>query len=269
MSSTNGLTNTIELTTMPTVSSGISEKPLWLCESTGLPVSPSACLNCSNHNLLPCDYTPSILSLLQSSLLTSDESVPGGLTIRVSSLTGCKRKSWYQLNQPEEPLEKPSQHWARLRGNVFHNALETSSAFETESRYNWVVYPDGKAVTISGRVDEYSEDSSTLTDYKTTKNAPKTAQPSHVRQFWLYTWLLRMNGKEVKKIRVSYIDMAKVRTHDIDPPNDQDMIDIFHSVESAAGDITSPDIPPAIPSEKWECSYCPFTQCEKNIRKQS
>jgi len=109
---------------------------IWLCETTGQPIPLHDCLECAEHRQVPvCPFPPTVLKALANSLRGDDGLLEalalakraGVALLRVTSLLGCTRQAWYALQGPG-PLEKPSEHWARLRGTIFHAAAAKSRA---------------------------------------------------------------------------------------------------------------------------------------------
>ena len=125
------------------VSAGVKPSPakpdvLWLCQVTGLPVALGECLECARHRARrECQFDGTVLRALANSL-TADETLlelrkvaaAANITLlRVTSLLGCTCQAWYDLTMGR-PLERPSDHWARLRGVIIHAAMESVAAAE-------------------------------------------------------------------------------------------------------------------------------------------
>ena len=103
-------------------------QPVWLCEVTRAPVSYGACITCARNRQQPsCPFPPTLLTALHAANQPDDvvEAIrhTGYPVLRVSSLLGCKHKSWLGRNHGY-PLETPSEHWARLRGTLIHKAID-------------------------------------------------------------------------------------------------------------------------------------------------
>ena len=114
----------------------------WLCEVTAQPVPLHDCLECAEHRLLPaCSFPPTVLKALANSMRADDGLLEaqalaqraGVALLRVTGLLGCTRQAWYGLHAAP-PLEKPSEHWSRLRGTIFHAALESLEQARQETR---------------------------------------------------------------------------------------------------------------------------------------
>ena len=150
---------------------------LWLCEITGGPIPLHDCLECAEHRQAPaCPFPPTMLKALANSMQGDDTLVEAKALaraqnvalLRVTSLLGCTRQAWYgQRGRP--PLEKPSEHWARLRGTIFHAALESLAGEEAlaETRLIASLEELGARAWIAGKVDHYDPALRLLTDYKT------------------------------------------------------------------------------------------------------
>lgn len=240
--------------------------PLWLCEVTHEPVTVAACLACARERRQPtCPFNPALLRALAAA--NEPDAALSGLhqtgypVLRVSSLTGCVRKSWYSL-RAERRLETPSDHWARLRGTIFHAALEQMGDGHVERRLTAFLYDTAVAAFISGRIDGYDPETASLTDYKTARRLPSSLRPSHLRQVQLYAWLLWKNGYGVSRsLRIVYISMAAVRSFEAATPTESDLVRLEEGLLSRIRAILHDEPPPATPQEKWECRYCAFAQC--------
>ncbi len=251
-------------TSLPAV---VASPPLWLCEVTGEPVALHDCLTCSRERRRPeCQFNPAILRALANAQEPDEVlEVLGQLgfpIIRVSSLVGCQRKAWYERSSGR-PLEKPSEHWARLRGTIFHEALARLGEGLVERRLVNVVRDGTLEAVVSGRVDGYDPATGILHDYKTSNGVSGFASlplEHHRRQLWMYAWLLAQNGfPPPVAIRVIYITMKEVVSADCPLP--ADMAKVEEMVLSRVRAVLDPDAPPARPDESWECRYCPFSQC--------
>ena len=106
---------------------------IWLCEITGRAIPLHDCLECAEHRqVLTCPFPPTVLKALANSMRGDDGLLEaqalaqraGVALLRVTSLLGCTRQAWYYLHG-RPLLEKPSEHWSRLRGTIFHAALES------------------------------------------------------------------------------------------------------------------------------------------------
>ena len=241
-------------------------QPLWLCEITDQPVTVPACLACARERReAACPFNPAILRALAAA--NEPDAALCGLhqtgypVLRVSSLTGCVRKSWYSL-RAERRLEKPSDHWARLRGTIFHAALEQMGDGHVERRLTAFLYDTSVAAFVSGRIDGYDPQTARLTDYKTARRLPGTVRPQHLRQAHLYAWLLWKNQIGIPHtIRILYISMSAIRSFDAVTPTESDLVRLEESLLTRVRAILHDDPPPATPEEGWECKYCAFTQC--------
>lgn len=259
----------------------MSQQPQWLCQMTGEPVTAKDCLRCAEQGNRPgCPFTPAILRALAKAnepdpVLENLQRI-GYPVIRVSSLVGCPRKAWYERTVGR-PLERPMEHWARLRGSIFHSAFEDMGNGLVEKRFTTFLYDP--PVFVSGRVDGYDPETGTLYDYKTVNAKArwdrtlkkyvtftlKEPRSHHTAQLRLYAWLLWKNGYDIpSRMRLVYITMAHVTSFDLVPPTMEEMQDIESEVTEKARIIVADDAPPAEPDEDWECRYCPFTQCPKH-----
>lgn len=255
-------------------------QPIWLCEVTHDPVAYPACLDCARRRLQPgCPFPPHLLAALQDAN-QPDEVVEGirhtGYPVlRVSSLLGCKYKSWLG-RQAGYPLETPTAHWARLRGKLIHHALAElggDAGSMTERRLTTFVQSEGLAAFVTGRIDAYDMVHRTLFDFKTVNlgkaglTGLSLAQPRHVKQLKLYAWLLARNGyPPPQHFRLVYMTMAELHTVEVKAPTAEELAEVERWVFSILQDVLADQPPPPTPVESWECRYCPFTQCSSNRR---
>jgi CRISPR/Cas system-associated exonuclease Cas4 (RecB family) len=194
----------------------------------------------------------------------------GVTVLRVSSLTGCTRQAWYRIKQ-HTPLEKPSRHWARLRGTIFHRALEDMAGKEvvTERRFVVSLQPFGADVWIAGQVDNYDPTTGTLTDLKTINTFGRSLhkmdlpQEHHKVQLWIYGWLLAQSGWSYPEAaQIIYVDMGRVRKTEVPLPTPDGQALIERRLVEKARAITEADDagPQGDPRAEWMCRYCLFKQ---------
>lgn len=258
---------------------GQGATPLWLCELSGDPVAPQACFSCARQRLRDeCDFTPAILRALHASMQADPAlqavyalATQAGVTVlRVSSLTGCTRQAWYRLTQ-HTPLEKPSRHWARLRGSIFHRALENMAGKDIVAERRFVVslQPFAAPVWIAGQVDHYDPETGMLTDLKTINangrrlHAMDLPQEHHKVQLWIYSWLLEHSGWGYpRQAQIVYVDMGTVRKTDVPLPTGEGRAMIEQRLVEKARAIAEADDggPPGDPRAAWMCRYCLFKQ---------
>ncbi len=268
--------------TPPALRQSSAPAPLWLCDVTKEPVAPDACLACSrNGRPHACSFTPPVLAALRNSM-RSDSALraiyalarqQGKTVLRVSSLTGCTRQAWYRLTQGT-PLETPSRHWARLRGTIFHKALE-SMAGETvlaEQRFVVDLAPWDVQAVIAGMVDHYDPATGILTDLKTMNTWKKLASypdlphKHHVAQVWIYGWLLEKAGLGYpRRMAITYMTMGDIRTVPVDLPTPEGRQFVEARIVAKARAIVEADAalgPKGDPQADWQCRYCLYkTAC--------
>jgi len=253
--------------------------PFWLCEVTGDPVTPEPCLTCARQRQqAECDFTPAILRALHASMQADPAlqavyalAKQAGVTVlRVSSLTGCTRQAWYRITQ-HTPLEKPSRHWARLRGSIFHKALENMAGKDIVAERRFVVslQPFGVDVWIAGQVDNYDPATGVLTDLKTINTNGRRLhkmdlpQEHHKVQLWIYAWLLEQSGWAYPRAaQIIYVDMGKVRKTGVPLPTPDTRTMIEQRLVEKAKAIAKADVagPKGDPRAAWMCRYCMFKQ---------
>lgn len=251
-----------------------TDEPAWLCEVNEAPISVRDCLTCARDRNEPtCPFNVAILKALAAA--NEPDAAILGLrqvgypVLRVSSLTGCVRKAWYSLRSTRK-LETPSAHWARLRGTVFHAALENMGDGHVERRLTAFLYDSEIAAFITGRIDGYDPERQEITDYKTSRRLPQSVRPAHRRQIHLYAWLLARNGYGIpQSLRIIYISMAKIRSFDLPAPDEGELESLEQELLATVGQILDDEPPAAVPKAKWECKYCPFTHCPAHAEQQS
>lgn len=247
----------------------------WLCEVTGQPTPLATCLECARHRQQPaCPFPPTILRALARSLAGEAELVElralaaeaGVALLRVTSLLGCTRQAWYALHGPA-PLETPGRHWARLRGTIFHAALESLAGEDAVAEVRLVARLEDAGVRawVSGKIDHYDPLTRTALDYKTINSFGKALtslnlpKPQHRRQLWLYAWLLAENGYPPPLAgRVTYMDMHTVLSVDVAMPNADGLARTREYAVGKARAITEcgSSGPPGDAVEDWLCRYC-------------
>ena len=264
-----------------------AEAPLWLCDVTKEPVAPTACFACSrNGRPNSCSFTPPILEALRSSM-QSDPSLraiyswaeqQGKTIIRVSSLTGCTRKTWYRLTQGT-PLETPSRHWARLRGTIFHKALESMAekSVLAEQRFIVDLKDYGVNAAIAGMVDHYDPDTGVLTDlktmnaYKKLDKYPDLPHKHHIAQVWIYGWLLEKAGVGYpRRMEITYMTMGDIKTVPVPLPTPEGRQAVEKRIVTKAKAIVEADPvqgPKGDAQADWECRYCLFKAACPDRRK--
>jgi CRISPR/Cas system-associated exonuclease Cas4 (RecB family) len=246
---------------------------------SGQAIAPETCFACSRQRAQPaCDFTPAILRALYSSMqadpallaVRSLAEQAGVTLLRVSSLTGCTRQAWYRIKQ-RPPLEKPARHWARLRGTIFHRALQSMAGKDIVAERRFVVslQPHGVDAWIAGQVDHFDPDTGILTDLKTINTygrrlAKLDLPKEHQRaQLWIYAWLLEQSGRPYPSHgQLVYIDMGAVRTVDVPMPAPEQKTQVAQRLLEKARHIVEADEngPPGDPREAWVCRYCAHKQ---------
>ncbi len=256
--------------------------PLWLCDVTKQPVATDDCLACSrNGRPNSCSFTPPILEALRASMksdpalkaIHSLAAQQGVTVLRVSSLTGCTRQAWYRLTQGT-PLETPSRHWARLRGVIFHKALESMAEKSVLAEQRFVVdlRAFGVDAWIAGMVDHYDPATGVLTDLKTMNawkrlsSYPDLPREHHIAQVWIYGWLLEKAGLGYPRaMAITYMTMGDIRTVPVPLPTPEGRQFVEARIVAKARAIVEADPtlgPKGDPREAWQCRYCLYkTAC--------
>ena len=195
----------------------------------------------------------------------------GATVLRVSSLTGCTRQAWYRITQ-HTPLEKPGRHWARLRGTIFHRALENMAGKDIVAERRFVVslQPFGADVWIAGQVDNYDpangrahrpEDDQHASDAVCTRwTCPRNITRSSSGST---AWLLAQSGWPYPDAaQIIYVDMGKVRKTDVPLPTPDGQVMIERRLVEKAKAIAEADDagPQGDPRAEWMCRYCLFKQ---------
>ena len=256
--------------------------PLWLCDISQQPVIADDCLACArNGRPNACSFTPPVLEALRSSM-QSDAALnaiyslaqqQGVTVLRVSSLTGCTRQAWYRLSQGT-PLETPSRHWARLRGSIFHRALQSMAhkSVLAEQRFVVDLRAFGVAAWIAGMVDHYDPASGILSDLKTMNawkrlaSYPDLPREHHTAQVWIYGWLLEKAGMGYpRRMEITYMTMGDIRTVAVPLPAPEGRQFVEARLVAKVKTIVEADAtlgPSGDAREDWQCRYCLFkTAC--------
>jgi CRISPR/Cas system-associated exonuclease Cas4 (RecB family) len=259
---------------------------LWLCQVTGVPVALTECLECARHRMRrECQFDGTVLRALANSLALDETllelrklaEAAGVMLFRATSLLGCARQAWYEL-QCGRPLEKPSDHWARLRGVIIHAAMESVAGGDgvlSEIRLHVSLEQLGVKAWVSGRVDHYDALTRRLVDFKTINGYGKKMasmdlpKRQHVAQLWIYAWLLEQNGYAAPvEGRVIYIDMATVFATDVTMPSDHGQTREYVVAKARAISEAGPDGPAGDARAEWECRFCAFAErCAHRIVK--
>ena len=271
------MTNTSTAATPPGAATPLgTADAFWLCEVTNDPVQTDACFACARQRLQTgCHFTPAVLRALRTSMQPDPAlqavyalARQAGVTVlRVSSLTGCTRQAWYKTVQAT-PLEKPSRHWARLRGSIFHEALQAMAGKDAIAERRFVVslQAHGLAAWIAGQVDHYDPQTGVIVDYKTINaNGRKLhrmedlPQEHHRAQVWIYAWLLEQSGWPYPQAaRIVYMDMGDVRLTEVPMPSAEGRQLVAQRIIAKAKTIVEAgDLgPKGDPRMAWECRYC-------------
>ena len=265
----------------------LSPAPLWLCDVTKDPVAPDVCLACArNGRPNSCSFTPPVLEALRASMksdaalraiyaLAKQQDVT---VLRVSSLTGCTRQAWYRLTQGT-PLETPSRHWARLRGTIFHKALESMAEKSVLAEQRFVVdlRAFGVDAWIAGMVDHYDPATGVLTDLKTMNawkrlaSYPDLPREHHIAQVWIYGWLLEKAGLGYpRRMEITYMTMGDIRTVPAPLPTPEGRQFVEARIVAKAKAIVEADPtlgPKGDAHKEWRCRYCLYkTGCPDRIK---
>lgn len=113
----------------------------------------------------------------------------------------------YVMSQVPEYLEKMgiTDSWQMMNDiDLMFNAWkeEFGSKHKPDSMEQWLEFEPNDRIIISGTYDALFGD--TVTDWKT-GSKKKSNIDSYKNQLYLYTWLLRKQGKEVNNIQVCFI----------------------------------------------------------------
>jgi hypothetical protein len=141
----------------------------FLCEITGAPVIPEACLACARSGAPGCSMTAPVMA----GILANQR--PDSFGPTVSVLLGCARKARLKRSHPY--WLKPSELWWAYRGQLMHNVAAAYTKADgqalAEQRFSIPVNVSGELVEISGQPDLVLLDRRHLVDYKTTKRMPQ------------------------------------------------------------------------------------------------
>ena len=139
----------------------------FVCEVTGEPVSPDACLDCALSGAPGCDYgSPAIIAGIAMNMRApgfsaraAKENAPDGMEVdfgfSATELLGCARK--FHLGQMYPWWDKPSKLYWAFRGQIMHARAEEYAALDpfatVEERLFFYIKVDGNTVAISGAPD--------------------------------------------------------------------------------------------------------------------
>lgn len=248
----------------------------WLCEVTGRPIPLHDCLECAEHRRVPvCPFPATVLKALANSMKSDDGLLEaqaltrraGVALLRVTGLLGCVRQAWYAQRHPA-PLQRPSEHWARLRGTIFHAALESLAGEPALAEQRLIASLEelGARAWIAGKIDHYDPTLRLATDYKTINTfgrrmaALDLPRQHHVAQLWIYGWLLEKSGHPYPEAgRIVYMDMGAVRTVDVPMPDAELQAAVEARLVEKARGITEagPDGRPATPRRPGSAPTAP------------
>lgn len=175
----------------------------------------------------------------------------------VSSIGGCRRKVWFNLNdypKTNETLRLPA-----MMGTAIHKLIEDAiTAEDWDNNYQLereVVYNG-----LMGHVDLYIPSVGAVVDWKTTKKAGLDYFPK-LNQRWqvqLYGYLLSKNGEDVKTVTLVAIprdgDERQIKIH-TEEYNEAIALEALAWLEEVRNskDVPAPENFPAF------CSlYCPY-----------
>jgi hypothetical protein len=141
----------------------------FICEVTGEPTPPQACLACARSGALPgCPMTAPVVKGILANMRPDD------FGVTITTLLGCPRK--FQLKQEWDYNLRPSEMWWAYRGQLMHDvsaryAQDDPNAV-VEQRYSVMVEaPEGLNI-ISGQPDLVYLDRRHILDFKTIKAVP-------------------------------------------------------------------------------------------------
>lgn len=141
----------------------------FICEVSGEPTPPQACLACARSGALPgCPMTAPVVKGILANMRPDD------FGVTITTLLGCPRK--FQLKQEWDYNLRPSEMWWAYRGQLMHDvsaryAQDDPNAV-VEQRYSVMVEaPEGLNI-ISGQPDLVYLDRRHILDFKTIKAVP-------------------------------------------------------------------------------------------------
>jgi hypothetical protein len=156
-----------------------------LCELTREPVTWKDCLGCARAKHL-CHFTPELLCAL-----APDPEDRRDAGISITMLTGCLRKSYFELTRDYH--QRPTCLYPASRGTAFHAWLEgyplPDRVYETRFARD-IVLPDGRVVRLSGKMDVLDPIERLIIDYKSKREDRVPVCPADVDR--AYIW--QLNG---------------------------------------------------------------------------
>jgi CRISPR/Cas system-associated exonuclease Cas4 (RecB family) len=175
-----------------------------------------------------------------------------------SSIGGCRRKVWYQLNnQPQS--NHNTENLAAILGTFIHGGISEAIKREDPFGDNFLIEQEFSHEGMKGHVDLFIKDQGLVVDWKTTtkKNLRYFPSKQQVTQVQIYGWLLENNGYEVNNVSLVVIprdgQMNEIRSYveAYNPQIAEEGLDWLYEVQDAV-------TPPA--PEKY-AAYCAF-YCE-------
>ena len=195
------------------------------------------------------------------------------LRYRVSYLiAGCDRA--LHIKSHRDYAIDPNNALARLRGNLFHAAVEKAADAGSIVETRWVrpVKVDGKWYLVTGKPDLFfveGPQKGLIRDYKTVDRIyGELPKKDHVRQLKLYAWLGQEHGFDVTRGELVYVALRndarpKFRRERVGiQPADTGWVEQrVRMLNHLYGD--SP-LPPILDLEdQWLCDYCDVrNECE-------
>jgi len=183
-------------------------------------------------------------------------------TYHVSTLTNCLAKAYFErTSSTEEPLDSA---WAKLRGTMLHYVVRSLGWNELAVKMQFEL--DGEKIAITGHVDAFEPESSTVYELKTSRfvkwQSEKGFIPreNHIAQVQCYATLLESYGIAVNRLVLIYVDDKEIVPKEVHPGNrKQWMIERATILHRALKESSLPK-----PEVGSSCKYCPFVgQCPR------
>jgi len=192
--------------------------------------------------------------------------------LRVTSLTGCPRKMWFQYNMESiQEYVYARRYYAMFRGTIGHKVMEETDPEKNERReelFKLDVNYGEKKYVITGHPDSILVDKGRIIDYKTTENIPEYGiWKGHEVQLNIYRYLVENHIRNfegnkkflINDLRVVYISMNDAKEKRVKLWTDDEVIEyLLERIKIIDNN--------EIPEGKFGalCRYCDFTdECQK------
>lgn len=176
----------------------------------------------------------------------------------VSTIVGwrfiCSLKEWFAYNFPIHAEVRSL--YALARGVIFHRSVMGGAGMRELEMLDTVTPTGAPPIVWGGTADSYEPASELLYEAKTTRALPRAPRDWHRLQTALYTYLLRKQGRGVKRVRWGYFTFEEWTRFESDPDTLTDL-SVMQMVTRTHRAITAPH---GSYRASWACGYCPYSR---------